>query len=226
MGIHYLYDGDINFSTDEIYIEVKTSPLTSPSFMINCIVKIYEQSIDILKKRSKTIVIPEEIVKFPSGNWQSLDTNKLINFINSELGCYPAYVFTSAKSFHKVGFDSKLQLDKSRPFPGYFYTLTKLTGLHTDVIFSPFVEDEEGELILYASDKSFQSLVYSIQNMDYEVEMVNEDDIKNYTPYHEIKWKHTIRYKLYDCKFNSLKVIIKNVSKIRDEKINQILDGN
>jgi hypothetical protein len=53
-----------------------------------------------------------------------------------------------------------------------------------------------------------------IQNMDYKVD-------KNKTNY-----LHTLDYKLYDCNYNSYKVVIKNVSKMRQDKINQILDGN
>jgi len=226
IGIQYLYDGDVNFSTDSSYDEIKNSPLTSPSVMINCFSKIYEESFNILKNKSKEIILSEESLKFPSGKWQSLDTNKILSAISSEIGTSPNYIFTSEKSYRSSGFDSRFQLETTKPFPGYFYRLTKLTGIHTDVFYSPLVEDTEDELVLYAVDKSFQSLVYSIQNMDYKVNIVNEDDIKNNKPYHEIEWKHTIEYKLYDCKFNSVKVRIKNISKMRDDKINEILNGN
>jgi hypothetical protein len=37
MGITYLYDGDAISSTDESYSEIKTTPLTSPTFIITTI---------------------------------------------------------------------------------------------------------------------------------------------------------------------------------------------
>lgn len=226
MCIQYLYDGDVNFSTDSVYNETKKSPLTSPSVMINCITKIYEESFNNLKSRSRELVIPEETLKYPSGKWQALDTNKILSAISNELGSSPHYIFSSEKSYRSCGFDNRFQLETTKPFPGYFYSLTKLTGLHTDVFYSPFVEDSDDELVLYAVDKSFQSLVYSIQNMEYKIEMSNSEDFKNNKPYHEMEWIHTIEYKLYDCKFNAIKIIIKNISKLRDDKINEILNGN
>jgi len=226
MGIQYLYDGDAILSTDSSYDEIKKSPLTSPSVMINCISKIYEESFNHLKSKSREVVIPEEILKFPSGKWQALDTNSILISISNELGVSPHYIFSSEKSYRACGFDNKFQLETTKPFPGYFYPLTKLTGLHTEVFYSPFVEDIDDELVLYAVDKSFQSLVYSIQNMEYKIKMLNSEDFKNNKPYHEMEWLHTIEYKLYDCKFNSIKIRIKNISKLRDDKINEILNGN
>lgn len=226
ISIPYLYDGDIDFSTDDSYTQITNSPLTSPQVIINAIVKIYNESFDHIKKSSSEIVIPEESLKFPIGKWTSLDTNKLLANISIELGSHPKYIFSSERSFHRCGFDNKFVLDNKRSFPGYFYPLTKLTGLNTDVLYSPFVEDDDGEYVLYAVDKSFQSIVYSIQNMEYSVSMVNGDDIKNNKPYHEIEWMHRIDYKFYNCKFKSIKVIIKNISKLRDDKINQILNGD
>ena len=60
--------------------------------------------------------------------------------------------------------------------------------------------------------------------MDYKI--IPQNEINGDKPYNEIEWLHTLDYKLYDCNYNSYKIIIKNVSKIRQDKINQILDGN
>ena len=72
-------------------------------------------------------------------------------------------------------------------------------------------------MVLYVVDKSIQSLVYSIQNMDYKIEQNDKDNIE---------WKHTMEYNLYDCRFNSYRLSVKNLSKLRNDKINKILDGN
>jgi hypothetical protein len=69
---------------------------------------------------------------------------------------------------------------------------------------------------MYLVDSGIQSLVYSIQNMTYDIERVDEFD----------KWKHTINYTLYDCNYKSFKLIIKDLSKIREDKINKLLDAN
>lgn len=224
--VPYLYDGDVNFSTQRSYSKITNRPLTSPQVIVDTIINIYNESIEHVKSQSREVVIPEESLKFPSGKWTSLDTNKLMDQISLELGSYPKYIFTTEKSYYKCGFDNKFVLDNKRPFPGYFYPLTRLTGLNTDVLYSPLVEDNDNEFILYVVDKSFQSIVYSIQNMEYNIKMVNDDDIKNSKPYHEIEWTHKIDYNFYDCKFTALKVVIKNISKLRDDKINLILNGD
>ena len=62
MSISYLYNGDVISSVDSQYTEIKNSPLTSPSFIINSIVNIYQESFDIVKNKSKEFVIPEESI--------------------------------------------------------------------------------------------------------------------------------------------------------------------
>jgi len=221
IGVKYLYDGDINFSTDDTYSEVKNSPLTSPSVMISCISKIYEESFSIMKSKSKEMTISEESLKGHFNNWNGLGGDQILRRIAKEMGGDPKYIFLSEKTQKLF----ELQFNKQSPFPTYFYPLGN-TGhnFSTKILYSPFVEDIEDEIIIYAVDESIQSLVYSIQNMDYSVKMLDDSDLSNYKPYHEIEWVHTIDYKLYDCNFQSLKVRIKNVSKMRHDKINEILN--
>jgi hypothetical protein len=79
-----------------------------------------------------------------------------------------------------------------------------------DLYYSPLIEDSGDEIVLYISDASIQSLVYTIQNMEYEI--IGGQ-----------KKNHTIKYPFYECDFNSYKISIKDISKIRDEKIDSIL---
>lgn len=205
MGITYLYDGDVISSVDKYYTEIKKNSQTSPKFIINTIVEIYNQSFNNMISKSKEVLIPEESLS-------ALDN--ILDKI-TDLGINSLYIFTSkkgAKLFQFIPKVSKQEVNK--PFPEYFYHIEKFIGLNLSVYYSPFVDESDGETILYITDKSFQSLVYSIQNMDYKV-----DKNKN-------NYLHTLDYKLYDCNYNSYKVVIKNVSKMRQDKINQILDGN
>lgn len=226
ISVPYLYDGDIDFSIDDKYTQITNSSFMSPQVIINTLIKIYNQSFEHLKKSSSEIVISEDSLKFPIGKCSSLDINKLLSNISLKLGSHPKYIFTSCGSFNKCGFDNKFRLDNKGAFPVYFYPITRITGSNIDVLYSPFVEDNDDEYLLYVVDGSFQSMVYSIQNMEYSVKMVNGDDIKNNKPYNEIEWIHQINYKFYNCKFKALKIVIKNISKLRNDKINQILNGN
>ena len=208
MSISYLYNGDVISSHDSCYIEIKNSPLTSPSFIINSIVNIYQESFDIMVSKSKEFIIPLESIN---------DIGKDVNIFDkiSELGINPLYVFCSDKSRKLFGISKNL--NNTSAFPSYFYNIDKYIGINVEVFYSPLVKEESDEMVLYVVDKSIQSLVYSIQNMDYKIEQNDKDNIE---------WKHTMEYNLYDCRFNSYRLSVKNLSKLRNDKINKILDGN
>jgi hypothetical protein len=84
-----------------------------------------------------------------------------------------------------------------------------------DLYYSPIICDSDEDISIYLTDSSIQGLVYSIQNMDYIVDKLDND-----------LYKHTIYFDLYDCKYKSYKLSLRNLSKLRDDKINIILNGN
>ena len=207
MKVSYLYNGDVISSTDSQYIEIKNSPLTSPSFIINGIVNIYQESFNMVFSKSREFIVPIE----------SINNSKDINMFDkiSELGIKPLYIFCSDKSRKIFGISKNS--NNTSAFPSYFYSIDKYIGMNVDVFYSPLVVEDEDEMILYVVDNSIQSLVYSIQNMDYTIEPIDDDNIE---------WKHTINYNLYDCRFNSYKLSIREISRLRNDKINKILNGN
>ena len=207
MKVSYLYNGDVISSTDSQYIEIKNSPLTSPSFIINGIVNIYQESFNMVFSKSREFIVPIE----------SINNSKDINMFDkiSELGIKPLYIFCSDKSRKIFGISKNS--NNTSAFPSYFYSIDKYVGMNVDVFYSPLVVEDEGEMVLYVVDNSIQSLVYSIQNMDYTIEPIDDDNLE---------WKHTINYNLYDCRFNSYKLSIREISRLRNDKINKILNGN
>ncbi len=208
VNISFLYSGDVISSIDSQYTEIKGTPLTSPAFIINSIVQIYNQSFEIMSKKSKEFIIPEESIK-----GTGVDGNLFDKIF--ELGVTPVYIFCSEKG--KTLFGQIFKSTSTSAFPPYFYSIDKYTGINVDIFYSPLIEEDDDEIILYIFDSPIQSLVYSLQNMDYKIEPNNDKNTE---------WRHIIDYKLYDCKFNSHKVHIKNVSRLRHDKINKILNGN
>ena len=208
MNISYLYNGDVISSIDSQYTEIKNSPLTSPSFIINSIVNIYQESFDIMINKCKEFVIPEESI---------VGLGKQENLFDriSELGIKPVYIFCSDKG--KKLFGITKNTGTTSAFPSYFYNIDKYAHINLEIFYSPLINEDDDESILYVIDNSIQSLVYSIQNMDYKIEPNDETNSE---------WKHTMFYNLYDCRFNSYKLSIKNVSRLRNDKINKILNGN
>lgn len=209
LSIDYLYSGDINSSLpNSAYTEIKSGPLVSPSVIINCLKHIYTDSINILKSKSKEIVF-----NAPSND---VDISNLLSVIDSSLNYPCKYIFMSKSTYKYLGYDGIIPSTTSA-LPSYFFHATRITGANANIYISPDIEDVDDEYTLYACDKPFQSLVYSIQNMTYDTVISNED-----LPINERSWVHNIGYNLYDCKFSSVKVVIRNLRKIRDEKIKEI----
>jgi len=210
LSIDYLYSGDINSSlSNGVYTEIKNGPLVSPSVIINCLKQIYTESIGILKSKAK-----EVIFNAPTND---VDIANLLSTIDSSLGHPCKYIFVSKSTYKYLGYDNISPSGYTSALPSYFFSMTKITGANTNIYISPDIDDAEDEYTVYASDKPFQSLVYSIQNMTYDTIISNED-----LPINERSWSHVVNYNLYDCKFSSVKVVIKNLRKMRDDKIKEI----
>lgn len=214
-AIPFLYSGDVKSSFIDYYSEVKTSPLTSPNFVINSIIKIYNMSLEKMMQNAKEIILAEETLL----NTQSR------NFLDKlkELNVNAHFLFTTPKSSKLFGVILNNH-NNNKPFPSYFYPIEKITGLNLDIILTPSIDEVDDEIIFYSSSKPIQSLVYTIQNMDYNITPIDDEDDE--IPSVPSKWKHEISFNFYDCDFQSYKIVIRNVSKIRQEKINQILDGD
>lgn len=204
-GVNYLYSGDVISSTKENYIEMKNTPLTSPSFIVNSIQDIYYKSLSKMFQNSQEIILPKESF--------SKDSNILDDII-SKLPIKPHFIFCSEHSKKIFGITRS---EGIKSLPNYFYPIDKYVGLNIDVFYSPLIQDDEGDQTIYVVDSSIQSLVWSIQNMDYLITPLDETNTN---------WEHKMLYDFYDCRYISYKIVIRNVSKIRDHKINTILSGN
>ena len=213
INIPFLYAGDVINSSNYSYSEVRNIPLTSPSFIINCLIDIYDKSFKLMKSRSKDVILPAEIF------FDTNTLNKNILYTLKELDIEHGYIFTSGKNSMFFG---NINTPSNRPFPHYFYE-SKSFGNNIDILTSPLVDENESETVLFVSDKPIQSLVYSIQNMDYKI---TPDDNNTGKEPHLMKWTHQIEYPLYNCDYLSYKIIIKNVSEIRNQKINELLNDN
>lgn len=209
----YLYDGDVKSSSDESYSEIVTHRNTSPTVIINCIIDIYNLSINNMIKNSIDYIISDDLKSLKSNaiNHQGSILHHLDD-LHKELKFDPTYIFTSING--RSMFLPIKSLPTNKPFPDYFYELQRYNNKGYDLYLCPVIEDSEDEVSIYVSDKSIQSLVYSIQNMDYVIEEYNG------------LYKHTINYNFYDCDFRCYRLLVKDLLKIRDDKINRILDDN
>jgi hypothetical protein len=204
----YLYSGDIISSFKETYSTYNNNSKVSPKSIIDCIDSIYEFSIKDMINSSIDLELNYTLDGFKSGKYRYIDLFKSLHFNNFD----PSYIFISKKSL-KI-FETLFHNEDENIFPLYFKPLSKYVSHDISVLYTPYIEDSEDELNIYVVDKSIQSLVYIIQNMEYNIE--SSDGC----------FKHIIDYPLYKCNYNCYKLTIKNIEKIREDKINSVLDEN
>lgn len=205
IDISFLYSGDI-ISSSHLKYEVLTEfDFELNNIIKNTIINIYNQSFQKMVNKAKEFTISNENTKIESD---------LLNEI-FKLGIKPVFIFCSNKGKNLFGrtFTGKIS---NTTLPDYFYSFEKITSVDIEIFYSPLIKEKNDEIILYISDSPIQSLVYTIQNMEYQIN--RESNGKKYL--------HTIYYDLYDCRFNSYKISIKDIAKLRYNKINKILNDN
>ena len=207
----YLYDGDVSDSTKETYTETVSHKHVSPKVIINSIIDIYNVSINKMIEKSIDYIIPSDIknVKRNAINHEGSILHYLSD-LQKEMNFNTSYIFTSTNG--RSMFLPIKSLPTHKPFPDYFHTLQNYTNKGYDLHLCPNIEDEEEEAFIYVVDGAIQSLVYVIQNMEYRIE--ESDGL----------YKHIIDYDLYDCEFTCYKLIVRDLSKMRDIKIKTILN--
>lgn len=195
-----LYSGDVKSSiVMENFSELKHSNI-SPIFIIDTIEKIYNDSVKLMFDRAEEKEYVLDFNKFDSnGEW----LEKLLIPCGVDID----YIL--------IGDLSKLGITKAnvnKPFPSHFYHIRSFfMNSHLDkarLYKCPLIKKLDNEIIVYVSDRPIQSLVYSIQNMSYTI---NGN-------------RHKIEYEFYECDYISYKIVIKDVSKMREEKIKSILN--
>lgn len=201
----YLYDGDIISSKKLKHSTILKGKSNSPRFIIDTIEDIYNESVKNMIEKSVNIninilghvptmtEIANSIIKIGSFDPTSI-------FINESFSKYfSGFLFTKGSS---------------KPFSKYMYDNGSIKVSTLDMKLYSLSEkyNIDSKNVIYVVDRSIQSLVYSIQNMEYDVDLMSGG-----------LYKHEITYDMYDCDFKSYRLIFNDLSKQRDDKINEIL---
>ncbi len=200
-NFHYLYSGDVISSSESVFSREMTYPHVSSTFIISLVDEIYHRSVRDMLNNSKEIIIPFD---FNS----TLNSDKLFTII-SDLNLNPHSIFLSNFACKYINIISK---SINRPFPQYFYQIKWIDFLKCHVYSSSLIGNDDSEsktLTLCVISAPIQSLVYSIQNMQYTIN-------------HSEK-THAVNYPYYKCNYKSYKIIIKDISELRNDKIDSIL---
>lgn len=194
----FMFAGDVINSTELSFVRNLKTKSISKKVIKDCIIDIYKKSISSMIENSKEIIIEKDSLSLESSVIHSLE-------INSK------YVFSSKRFINLFETKSESTLPIDSTLPKYLFPVEKTTYLHIDFMTSPLMKDDIDETIVYITDNPIQSLVYTIQNMEYK--------IRN----SETGFIHEITYPYYHCSYNVLKLVIRDKSKLRQKKLKELL---
>lgn len=205
-SVNFIYSGDVLSSSEITLTEnLKHSSFSAVLFR-KVMIEIYKKSISSMMIKSKEIIIHRN----------SFDD--IYDFFK-KLPFKTEILFYSNNSNLNLNLGSSvLELDNDGHgyLPNYFTRRFKMMSQNTDVsaYYCPIIDDSEDDCHFYVVNKPIQSMVWALQNMTYSI---NKSNSLN---------EHIINIPIYDCDFVSYKVRVVNTEKLRNDKINSILNDN
>lgn len=209
-SVEFIYSGDIISSTNLRMSEKLQHTSFSANLFRQMMIEIYNISVKKMFEKSTDIVIHRN---------NFVDTYQLINNLGIS-GFHSKIIFFSNNSNKNLNLGGNTILqepDDGHSFlPIYFARQFKMMAYGVDVscFFCPIIEDSVDDCQFYIVDKPIQSMVWSLQNIDYSI---NKSFSMN---------EHQIKIPIYDCDYNVYRVRVIDTQKLREDKINSILNDN
>jgi hypothetical protein len=202
-SIDFIYSGDVINSVDKKYVNKLKNSSFSAQLFREMMIDIYNYSFEKMFEKSKEIIIHSSSFS---------DIYELID----KIPINPKILFYSTNSQMNLGLGSHLEDDGHIYLPSYFTRRFKLMSYGKEVssYYSPLILDEVDDCHFYLVDKPIQSMVWSLQNMNYSVNKVISSN------------EHLIEIPVYNCDYEVYKVRVVNTQKFRNDKINSILNDN
>lgn len=194
LDIDYLYSGDVKteypINHYEKYKIINNDELDK-KFINEVILDIYEKSI---------LQMMDIAIEFVSIDNKYSKVHSIIreNNINSN------FVFVNKNGKKTILNMSNVNIKRYKHIlPRYFFKLYD----EANIYLCPFIKNVSYENDIFLVDKPIQSMVYILQNMRYEIDKVGD------------KWKHIIKYDLYDCDYTSYKIVLRDIQKYRNKQL-------
>jgi hypothetical protein len=202
-SIDFIYSGDVINSVDKKYVNKLKNSSFSAQLFREMMIDIYNYSFEKMFEKSKEIIIHSSSFS---------DIYELID----KIPINPKILFYSTNSQMNLGLGSHLEDDGHIYLPSYFTRRFKLMSYGKEVssYYSPLILDEVDDCHFYLVDKPIQSMVWSLQNMNYSVNKVISSN------------EHLIEIPVYNCDYEVYKIRVVNTQKFRNDKINSILNDN
>jgi hypothetical protein len=202
-SIDFIYSGDVINSVDKKYVNKLKNSSFSAQLFREMMIDIYNYSFEKMFEKSKEIIIHSSSFS---------DIYELID----KIPINPKILFYSTNSQMNLGLGSHLEDGGHIYLPSYFTRRFKLMSYGKEVssYYSPLILDEVDDCHFYLVDKPIQSMVWSLQNMNYSVNKVVSSN------------EHLIEIPVYNCDYEVYKVRVVNTQKFRNDKINSVLNDN
>ncbi len=203
-NISFLYSGDVKSSEDRVISRNLKHRSFSADLMKLVLIDIYQDSISYLVENSNKVSV--SLMNFEG-------VHQLFNLFTNTNTKSPSFLFYR----NDIHLPQSLKMVSDNNFlPDYFYSKDVILSANDNVMcyFSPVIKDELDDSQIIVVDGPIQSLVWTLQNMTYEI----KECVDGY--------EHIVNYKFYYCDFNSTVYHIKDVHKLREEKINTLLNDN
>lgn len=206
LSLSYLYSGDVissinNSYKEELQIDSNLSKkFFGRRFIINSLDSIWKWSIENMINNTNLEII--SVLDFEKFDINGLWLEDLVISLNIEYFT-PKFIFINSTKYLGI-----IRNNERKSLPEYFYSVKKLRGFLDELeIYKIPIIETDGQIDIYITDKPIQSLVYTLQNMEYKI----SESI------------HTMNYNLYNCDYKCYKITVKNIMKMRDDKISQLL---
>jgi hypothetical protein len=203
--VDFIYSGDVISSVEMKFNRSLNHNSFSASFIKEIIIDVYKKSFNKMIEKSEEIIV----------NRNSF--HDIYDFMDS-IPLIPKILFYSKNSNLNLKLGSHLleEEDGKGYLPNYFNRRFKFLsyGKEVSAYYSPKIEDDIDDCHFYLVDKPIQSMVWSLQNMIYDIE------------FGPISNNHMIKLPIYDCDFMAYKIRVVDTQKLRNNKINLILNDN
>jgi hypothetical protein len=196
----FMFAGDVINSTELSFVRNLKTKSISKKVIKDCIIDIYKKSFFSMTENSKEIILEKDSLSSEYSDFYSAITSLDIN-------C--KYIFSSKRFISLFQTDRSPSIDST--MPQYLFPVETPLYSHIDFMESSLIKDDNDETIVYITDNPIQSLVYTIQNMDYKISNSDTGFI------------HEITYPYYHCSYNVVKLTIRNISKLRQQKLKELL---
>lgn len=206
-SVEFIYSGDVISSSLLTFAEKRQHSSFSADLFKKIMIDVYDRSVKMMFDKSDELLIHRN-------NFS--DIHDLINTLSFS----PKLLFFSYNSDTNLNLGGNNIFNQSEDghlfLPTYFNRQFKIMshGIEVSSFFCPVIDDTVDDCHFYLVDKPIQSMVWSLQNIDYNIS-------KSFS-----KCEHLVKIPIYDCDFRALRVRVVNTQKLREDKINYILNDN